>query len=222
MSVRQRERYGGGKQTSVSEREKTVVEKIALLGKRLQLRDWTLDDLDEFAYWLQPGHRWQELDGPYYKGATAEEIPAIIARIRARIETGNFSVPRQNLIIAHAEHNRLIGQVSRYWISEETNWLAAGISIYNPALWSQGYGAEALALWTTYLFNAFPQIVRLDLQTWSGNIGMMKLATKLGYQLEGRFRKARIVGGDYYDALGYGVLREEWGARHPNGFSSEG
>lgn len=200
------------------ERAEIIVNNIVLTSKRIQLRDWTLDDLPEYAHWLQPGQQWQTLDGPYYQNATADDIPGIIARIRTRIETGNFAAPRQNLIIARTADSRLIGQVSRYWISEETNWLAAGITIYDPALWSQGYGKEALGLWTNYLFAAFPRIARLDLQTWSGNPGMMRLAVKLGYQLEGRFRKARIVAGAYYDALGYGILREEWLARYPNGF----
>ena len=203
-------------------KRETGAKQISLSGKRIRLRDWVLADLDEFAYWLQPGHRWQELDAPYYKSTPANDIPGTIARIRTRIETGNLAVPRQNLIIAHAENDRLIGQVSRYWISEETNWLAAGISIYNPELWSQGYGTEALGLWTSYLFEAFPSIVRLDLQTWSGNTGMMRLASKLGFQLEGRFRNARIVDNTYYDALGYGILRAEWQARYPDGFASEG
>ncbi len=48
---------------------------------------------------------------------------------------------------------------------------------------------------------------------------MMRLATKLGYTLEARFRKARIVKGAYYDGLGYGLLREEWRERYPDGFA---
>lgn len=191
------------------------MEKIELTGKQVHLRDWLLTDLEAYSHWLQPGHRWQELDGPYYKtDTTPESIRSLIERIRTRIENGNLSTPRQNLIIADPIHNDLIGQVSRYWISEETNWLAAGIVIYNPDLWAKGYGTEALGLWTDYLFAAFPQIVRLDLQTWSGNTGMMRLATKLGFQLEARFRNARIVKGAYYDALGYGILREAWQERH--------
>lgn len=194
------------------------MDKIVLSGKQVHLRDWILTDLEVFSYWLQPGHRWQELDGPYYKtDHTPESILNLVERIKTRIETNNLSTPRQNLIIADPLDNRLIGQVSRYWISEETNWLAAGIVIYDPELWGKGYGTEALELWTNYLFDAFPQIVRLDLQTWSGNTGMMRLAIKLGYQLEARFRNARIVKGDYYDALGYGVLREEWRERYPTG-----
>ncbi|MBL8164144.1 MAG: GNAT family N-acetyltransferase [Anaerolineae bacterium] len=192
---------------------------IKIDGAGITVRDWILDDLEVYRRWLQPGQRWQELDGPYFKKPTPDEIPPIIERIRSRIEAGSFSDPRHNLIIAEAHHNRLIGQVSRYWISEETHWLAAGLVIYDPALWGRGYGTTALGLWTDYLFQAFPAIVRLDLQTWSGNIGMMRLAAKLGYQLEGRFRKARIVAGEYHDALGYGILREEWMHLHPHGFT---
>lgn len=191
---------------------------VILEGQLVRLRDWLLDDLGDYARWLQPGHRWQELDGPYYGHATTDEIPGIIENTRTRIVEENFPTPRTRLVIVQSQSNRLIGQVSRYWISEETNWLAAGIVIYDPALWGQGYGYEALGLWTDYLFRSLPQLVRLDLQTWSGNAGMMGLAAKLGYQLEGRFRMARVVAGNYYDALGYGILREEWQSRHPLGF----
>jgi putative hydrolase of HD superfamily len=47
----------------------------------------------------------------------------------------------------------------------------------------------------------------------------MRLAEKLGYRLEARFRKARVVDGVHFDALGYGILKEEWQARYPEGFS---
>lgn len=194
------------------------MQKMVLEGKRVRLRDWSLDDLDIYAHWLQPGHRWQELDGPYYGKPATDEIPAIIEKIRTRIIENNFTVPRERLIIAERAQNRMIGQVSCYWISEETHWLAAGIVIYDPSLWGKGCGFEALGLWTDYLFSSRSHIVRLDLQTWSGNAGMMGLATKLGYQLEGCFRNARIVAGEYYDSLGYGILREEWQAQYPQGF----
>ena len=49
---------------------------------------------------------------------------------------------------------------------------------------------------------------------------MPRLAEKLGYQIEARFRKARIVDGRHYDGLGYGVLREEWEQRYPAGFAA--
>lgn len=72
---------------------------------------------------------------------------------------------------------------------------------------------------THYLFDTMPEIVRTDLRTWSGNMGTMRLVGKLGYLHEACFRKARIAGGKYYDGLGFGVLREEWEMRYPQGFA---
>jgi RimJ/RimL family protein N-acetyltransferase len=36
------------------------------------------------------------------------------------------------------------------------------------------------------------------------------VAVKLGFTEEARIRRARRVGGEYYDRMVYGVLREEW------------
>jgi RimJ/RimL family protein N-acetyltransferase len=189
-------------------------------GKQIMLRDFVMDDLDAIHYWLQPGHRWQELDGPYYPNPTAAEIEATLNRIRKSIQHNGWPSPRQRQAIADKTTGKIIGQVSRYWISEETHWPAIGIGIFDPAHWRQGKGYEALGLWSEYLFRNEPKFVRLDLRTWSGNTGMMKLALKVGYKEEARFRMARIVNGEYYDGLGYGILRSEWETLYPDGFAA--
>lgn len=192
---------------------------MILQGQKILLRDFERDDLPILRHWLLPGHSWQEYDGPYYPLLSPEEITAHIEKIAVRIDESNWANPRQRLVIADEETGELLGQVSRYWISQETDWIAIGIVIYSPEHWGSGRGYEALGLWSDYLFQEMPQIVRLDLRTWSGNQGMMRLAEKLGYQLEARFRRARIVKGQYYDGLGYGVLREEWQGRFAGGFA---
>lgn len=83
------------------------------------------------------------------------------------------------------------------------------MDLFDPAFWSGGRGSEAVRLWTDYLFDT-TEIVRLDLATWSGNTGMCRVAAKLGWTEEARFRDARVVGGERYDSVVYGVLRREW------------
>ncbi|MGF7046909.1 RimJ/RimL family protein N-acetyltransferase [Paenibacillus sp. DS2015] len=39
---------------------------------------------------------------------------------------------------------------------------------------------------------------------------MRRLASKCGMMEEACIRKARIVRGEYYDAIKMGILREEW------------
>lgn len=192
---------------------------IRIEGTRILIRDWQLADLGAYAHWLQPGHLWQEFDGPYYPQMLASDILAHINHLHKKISLADWTTPRHALIIADADTAPLIGQLNRYWESKETNWLSIGIVIYNPEKWSGGLGYEAFGLWTEYLFHEMPELVRLDARTWSGNQGMMHLAEKLGYQREAVFRKARIVKGAYYDSIGYGILREEWENLYPQGFA---
>jgi putative hydrolase of HD superfamily len=194
------------------------MEKIS--GKRLILRDLQTSDLEAFSYWMQPGHEWQKTDGPYYPHPSKQEITKMVNKLAEYIESQNWPDLRQRFVVIDIQEDRVIGMVSRYWISQETNWTAIGISIYDPEFWGKGYGSEALGLWCQYLFDHAPEFVRLDLRTWSGNIGMIKVAQKLGFKEEAVFRMARIVEGKYYDGLGYGVLRTEWNKRYPEGFSA--
>jgi putative hydrolase of HD superfamily len=193
---------------------------VELRGRRIKLRDWQEPDLEGFAYWLGPDHRWHELDGPYYPRPGPDEIQARVLAVRRGIETGDLPTPRTSLAIADLATDELIGRVVWYWQSQETDWLSLGITIFDPEHWSRGLGFEALGLWGDYLWYTMPAIVRLDLRTWSGNLGMIHLAEKLGFREDARFRKARLVGGTRHDSLGYGVLREEWRQRYPDGFAA--
>ena len=193
---------------------------IKLIEKKLILRDPKLSDLEAFGYWMQPGNEWQKMDGPYYPRPSKKEITEILGKWEQSINAQNWPDLRQRLVVVDDLRNIVIGIVSRYWISEETNWTAIGITIYDPEFWGKGFGYEAMGTWCQYLFDNEPKFVRLDLRTWSGNVGMIKVAKKLGFKEEAVFRMARIVEGEYYDGLGYGILRTEWEDRYSKGFSS--
>jgi putative hydrolase of HD superfamily len=191
---------------------------LQISGKRLLLRDIEEQDSEQLIHWLHPDHEWHKTDAPYYRKPPAHIIPNIIEKW---VTAERPEIPERLVIVQKdVSENALLGTVNKYWISEETNWLAIGIAIYDSAQWGKGFGYEALGLWCEYLFQSYPGFVRLDLRTWTGNIGMMKLAEKLGFQREATFRKARIVDDKYYDGLGYGILREEWQNRFAEGFTA--
>lgn len=189
-------------------------------GRRICLRDWQPEDLRVWESWQHGDQAWKKLDAPYYKKPDADETKRYRMYLEQKIENGSFKHPRHHLVIADGESDRLIGTVTCYWESEETQWLSLGILIFDPQHWGKGLGYEAVGLWTDYLFISRPQLVRLGLVTWSGNGGMMRLAEKLHYQLEARIRMARVVGKQYYDSLSYGILKSEWKAAFPNGFGA--
>lgn len=54
------------------------------------------------------------------------------------------------------------------------------------------------------------ELEHLVLTTWSGNLGMMKLAEKLRMKKEAHIPKVRYYQGKYFDSIKYGILREDW------------
>lgn len=176
---------------------------------QIELRAISLEDLEAYEYWKQPHHAYHDLNGPYFEKTTSEQIRANIQQLKTRL-LDEHPNPMPNRKMISNTQNALIGEVSWYWKSQETNWLEIGIVIFDEQYWGQGIGKRALTLWVNEIFAGKPTIVRLGLTTWSGNKGMMRLSEKLGMKLEAQYRKARIVDGKYYDSVSYGLLREEW------------
>lgn len=178
----------------------------------IRLRKIEKEDLPDYQYWRLPGHKYHELNGPYFRKDTKEEVAQAIDALACQLEQDHNDPLPQKRMITNAQ-NELLGEVNWYWKSEETNWLEIGVVIFDEQNWGQGIGYAAMKLWIAEMFAAKEDIVRIGLTTWSGNLGMMKLAEKLGLQKEAHYRKARIVQGEYYDSVSYGILREEWEGR---------
>ncbi len=173
------------------------------------LRELLLEDLESYRLWNLPECLHHNFNGPYYGKDTVELLDQRIEKMGSNIKLGKPA--REGMMaIVDEETNVLIGTVSKYYKSKETDWMEVGIVIFNENYWSKGIGYKALKLWIDKVFEMHPAFVRLGLTTWSGNFGMMKLSEKLGMKQEACYRKARIVDGEYYDSVSYGVLREEW------------
>ncbi len=176
----------------------------------IYIRPYIAEDVQYLAKWNLGPQEWKKWDAPYFAKLDDEEMAKKIDLLSEAIENDELQTFDMNKVIALTKNNQMIGDVSWYWL-DETPWPAIGICIYDPKNWGKGYATEAIALWTKMVFAQLPDIWRIDMATWSGNVGMMKVAEKVGYTLEGRFRKARIVDNKYYDSLRYGILREDLG-----------
>ena len=178
--------------------------------KKVILREATWEDINTLYYWKyeeknQEAKKW---NGPYI-------LEKKLSRIEYRKEWQSQSdiypgVP--DTLVIEADHE-VIGTVGSYWVDKYTNWLETGIVIYNPLFWNGGYGYEAYKEWINFLFRS-TDLHRIGMSTWSGNIRMMKVASKVGMKEEARIREARMVEGIYYDAIKMGILRKEWEMTH--------
>lgn len=92
----------------------------------------------------------------------------------------------------------------------ESIWMELGIGIYDKKFWNTGIGKVAMLQWIDRTFQDYLELEHLGLTTWSGNLGMMKLAEKLRMKKEAHIPKVRYYQGKYFDSIKYGILREDW------------
>jgi RimJ/RimL family protein N-acetyltransferase len=175
---------------------------LEFLGPRVKLRPVRESDIADYERWADPGLEAWKFDGPWFNEDPAE-LPI---RARKRLERKSKRRPSQLEIEVAGQH---IGWVVVYHFDTDPHMTEVGIDIVEDRLWGQGLGTEALALWIDHLFRT-RGLTRVGLSTWSGNIGMMRVAAKLGMKQEACTRNGCEVGGRFYDRLRYGILRGEW------------
>lgn len=178
------------------------------------IRPIALEDLESYRKEIAPDRAYHRLNGPYFGIPTNTEQDQKIARIKKNLLSGCGDITNFQ-IITNEKDGAILGEVSCYWKDECTNWLEVGILIFDEHNWGRGIGSQILPRWISHILRTRPVLARIGLTTWSGNPGMMKLASKIGLQQEACYRNARIFEGRYYDSLSYGILREDWFERHP-------
>jgi putative hydrolase of HD superfamily len=193
--------------------------RVWIEGARVVLRDFSEADLDVLAFWLQPDQRWQELDGPLYEQPGPDDAARILDN-RRRFITSDPS-PRIPLwlTIASIDTGEMLGEVSWNGAGHASGRTGLNIVIYNPDLWGYGLGFEAFGLWCDCLLRSQPDLEQLDLQTWSGNKGMLRLARKLGFEEVKQQRRRRLLTGRGTRIHGFVLARETWISRYPDGFA---
>lgn len=185
-------------------------------GQRVALRDWMASDEDRLRSLLDHTRPWHQTNGPYFGAPTADDCESMISQFLALAlaDEHHLPTPRGMLGITDLASGTLIGAVSWYWECEQTHWRRLGIGLHDEDFWGQGLATEAMALWTSYLFDV-TDTQRLDFATYSGNPGMLAVGRKLGFVEEARMRGARRWSGGVHDAIVMGVLRQEWDAQRP-------
>lgn len=179
---------------------------LVIPGERVLLRDRDHADLQDYLRWWKIPE-WQRWDAPWETQSMQIDEAEMVMRFAPRPRK-DLRLPRRTLEVDTSEGQH-IGWVSRYWVDRDTGWLEIGINLPEAEVWGRGLGTEALALWTEHIFSE-TELARVGLRTWSGNHRMLRVAEKLGFIVEARFRHARVVEGSRYDAVGCGMLREEW------------
>lgn len=98
-----------------------------------------------------------------------------------------------------------VGNVGLLNIDRLNRSAEIAILIGEKSQWGKGLGTEAFRLMMDYGFDTL-NLHRLWMGTDSEHRGMMRVAEKLGFQLEGTFRDFYFKNGSYRDVVQYHVL----------------
>jgi len=177
---------------------------------KICLRDMRDPDIADWIRWNTVRTEWMDWDGPDLQPEVMFDEDAFLQE------------SRQALALAHQEWNTFyelatadgmhIGMVSSYatdaafqhitWQQareKDAFWFTLGIVICENDLWSHGLGTQALAAFCRHFENHGHTNLRL--QTWSGNIRMVRCAERVGFVECNRFVGNRFIRGGIYDGL---------------------
>lgn len=102
----------------------------------------------------------------------------------------------------------LVGTLNTHTANPRVGSFMYGLVIA-PQHQRKGYASEAIRLVLRYFFHE-KRYQKASAEVYSFNEGSIRLHERLGFTLEGRLRRMVFTGGQFHDALIYGILREEF------------
>lgn len=126
----------------------------------------------------------------YINNVNASETAIVFALVdkESGIHFGNISIQSIDYINRSAEIAYILGDKS---------------------FWGKGYATEASKVIMEHAFFEL-NLCRIYLATPEDNIGMIKVAKKLGFKEEGRRRNAIFKNNSYLNLIEFGLLKEEY------------
>jgi len=180
----------------------------------ITLRDYMLSDVEDEVRWTNVDTEWFRSDTPWMtlEPVDADELRSDMAKI---IDSMPEDAIRWRFEIdADGRH---IGLVSSYYLNENfeyTPWdsidqsrnapdnhsiRCLGIEICEMEYWGKGIGTKVLAALMEY-YRGFGEN-RFWIETWSGNLRMLRCASKLGFHEIKRTKDAHTAEGKMVDDL---------------------
>ncbi len=171
-------------------------------GKRVRLRAVEPSDWENHAEWDQ--------DTDLARLAYEIPPPQSVASIRQWSETEAHRPADQDVFRCQIETlDRVhVGTINTHDCNLRCGTFMYGLVII-PQYQRRGYASEAIRLVLRYLFQE-RRYQKCNAEVYSFNEPSQRLHERLGFTLEGRLRRMIYSGGQYHDALIYGITREEF------------
>lgn len=166
----------------------------------LKLTEWTMEEQEQLIEFMT-GNSW-----PYH----GLEHP-VRELIEKTITEGGYKSDRVRTFWLENEEGNQIGLIKIYDLQDEIPLF--DLRIAGPYR-GKGYGPQALRLMTEFVFSLPDEKVRLEGNTRHDNFAMRKAFERAGFVKEAHIRNGWFSPKEnrYYDAVTYGITREDWEA----------
>jgi [ribosomal protein S5]-alanine N-acetyltransferase len=181
-----------------------------LPGTLIRLRPFRADEVDTAWQGLA-----QQDEAAHPRRRPEDRRPQPSERFRRRLRHSG-RLWRGCLDLGIDRDGRLVGTIQARTSPAQTlpaGVYEIGVILYQLRDRGHGYGAEAVELLTTWLFES-GKAERVQAGTDAGNTAMRAVLERLGFQLEGVLRGYGAMGdGTRSDGAMYAVLKLEWATR---------
>jgi len=177
-----------------------------LESKRLVFRPLNESDIrGEYSDWLN--------DPEVCEGNRHAIFPQSQMSLLKYIRNAEKSNDQILLAILLLSDKRHIGNISLQNIDFLNRSADLAILLGAKDLWGKGYGLEAVSVLINYGFERLG-LRRITCGTLSNNLGMRKIAQKIGFHQEGIRREAVYKNKNFLDIFEYGIFQHEFKLAH--------
>jgi RimJ/RimL family protein N-acetyltransferase len=173
----------------------------ALDGERVQLRRHDPKNYRLYAEWYGDSEIWHL--------TSWAKMPLGRSAVKRLFEERELSTTDDSFAIHLTGEKEPVGVISLMNISEANLSADLSVIVGAPDDRSQGYGAEAIEMIVRYAFEDLG-LNRVGLSVFEFNDSAISTYERLGFEHEGRLRRAIKRADGFHDALLMSVLRDEW------------
>lgn len=193
------------KRKQKTESEKRIMENQLFTGELTRLVAFDPERAAELlARWNQDTEFSRDYDFPPVRPRDAKRTQARLTEQPARVPASTMQFH-----IAVLEDARIIGECELEMNSVASGEAYAAIGIGERAYWGKGFGTDAMQLLLGFGFREW-NLHRVSLVVFGYNPRALRAYEKCGFRAEGRLRNQLARGGERYDSIVMGILREEW------------
>jgi len=181
-------------------------------GKLVRLRAMRAEDAEFYVRWMNVADTADKLSGGAMPLTLEQEKEWISKNAGRQDECCHFA--------AETLDGTLIGSCSYHQLDWKNRKCMVGWCIGDPEMRGKGYGADMIETLLKICFKVLG-LRKVSLNVYEFNEAV-RLYERLGFQLEGVFRKERFVRGQWWDELHYGMLKTEWAAKRGISLNQDG